>query len=333
MPEFTVALREVVVSSQNHANDFILQAFDPVLWCPVAQAIVHVPDIEVLRSILGGVVETHGDGNLEYEYWLNDDELAAIVAAFDIDIEPRVIRDVDRIVSIFRRSPLFEVPYLVHTGYELPLLLDGRKKLAWIDHRYPPEQFEGEDRFRHWVKEGVLHQEETIFNFDTAHGYRTVYYTPKGEEWRIPAMKMVKTCRWNEHFERLEGMLFGYEDWQNDWWINFIQERGGFGATYFCVVEQTDLDWIEASGFRALPPKQPSLRISRYDADREHDWQGVLAGHNDCAAIVRFTVPGYPVSHIIDHHHGGPWDVPSHQVRELNKHMVGAVKVMARRHT
>jgi hypothetical protein len=49
------------VSSRNHANDFILQAFDPILWCPVAQAIVHVPDIEVLRSILGGVVETRGD--------------------------------------------------------------------------------------------------------------------------------------------------------------------------------------------------------------------------------------------------------------------------------
>ena len=45
---------------------------------------------------------------------------------------------------------------------------------------------------------------------------RTVYYTPKGEEWRIPAYKLVWQAalqsRWNEHFERMQGMLFGYEE-------------------------------------------------------------------------------------------------------------------------
>ena len=31
-------------------------------------------------------------------------------------------------------------------------------------------------------------------------------------------------------FERLEGMLFGYEDWQNDWWLEDIRKRGLSGA-------------------------------------------------------------------------------------------------------
>jgi hypothetical protein len=29
---------------------------------------------------------------------------------------------------------------------------------------------------------------------------------------------------WNETFERLEGMLYGYEDWQIDWWIAHLRE-------------------------------------------------------------------------------------------------------------
>ena len=94
--------------------------------------------------------------------------------------------------------------------------------------------FKGEDRFDHWVAEGVLHREVVDEPFDPPYltsrgqtylGHRTVYYTPKGEEWRIPAWKLIlhaagKSGGWNEYFERLEGMLFGYEDWQNDWWIN-----------------------------------------------------------------------------------------------------------------
>jgi hypothetical protein len=31
---------------------------------------------------------------------------------------------------------------------------------------------------------------------------------------------------WSPDFERLQGMLFGYEDWQNDWWINDLRKRG-----------------------------------------------------------------------------------------------------------
>jgi hypothetical protein len=69
-------------------------------------------------------------------------------------------------------------------------------------------------------------------------GLRTVYYTPKGEEWRIPATKLIwraaEAAGWNEHFERLEGMLFGYEDWQNDWWIEEGLKRGRFAGLALC---------------------------------------------------------------------------------------------------
>jgi hypothetical protein len=52
---------------------------------------------------------------------------------------------------------------------------------------------------------------------------RRVLYALRGEEWRIDAyILMRKTADksgWNEGFERLEGSLLGYLDWQNDFHI------------------------------------------------------------------------------------------------------------------
>ena len=64
-------------------------------------------------------------------------------------------------------------------------------------------------------------------------------------------------------------MLFGYKDWQNDWWINRGIAGGGFGGmSCCCAVTAPGLSWIEAAGFRALPPiDHPTLTILM------HDWE------------------------------------------------------------
>jgi hypothetical protein len=220
------------------AHCFIIEAHDPELWCPVLQARIHVPDMDVLRAILGEAAD--GDPELQHGYDLEDDDLAAIAREFGVAFDHHALSCEDAVVNIHRWHRLYKAPYLIHTGYELPLLLDGRKKLARMSHEYPPAAFPGEHQFEHWVAKGVLHREELVVPFESPikgyDGARTVYYTPKGEEWRIPAMKLIQNAAgkaggWNEYFERLEGMLFGYEDWQNDWWINVGLERRGFGAT------------------------------------------------------------------------------------------------------
>jgi hypothetical protein len=103
---------------------------------------------------------------------------------------------------------------------------------------YPPERHYSEEYFERYVTEGVLHREIAVEPFakpiktkdgQIFRGHRTVYYTLKGEEWRIAAWKMIfaasRKAGWNESFERLAGMLFGYEEWQVDWWIARLQER------------------------------------------------------------------------------------------------------------
>jgi hypothetical protein len=208
---------------------------------------------------------------------------------------------------------------------------------------YPPMRFDGEDRFDHWVAEGLLHREEVLEPFDSpvrGHlGVRTVYYTPKGEEWRIPASKLIweassKAGGWNEYFERLEGMLYGYENWQNDWWIDIGLQGSGFGGpTFCCPVTSAGLAWIEAAGFRALPPVEgAALLVADYDVDMKAELQALILENSDHAAVVRFNVLGRHVREFIELGHGGPWRVQAERIGELNRYLRGPVVIVGRRH-
>jgi hypothetical protein len=308
-------------------NYFIIEASDREQCCAVLQARFHVPDLDVLRAVLGE------DAADDTDFWArnyqleNDAELAAVVAAFDVqfDVSALVGRQIE--TCLYRLRRLSGTPYLVHTGYELPLLLDGRKKLACMYNEYPPNRFEGEDRFDHWVAQGILRREEFLDPFERPikewFGVRTVYYTPKGEEWRIPAFRLVqdafrKSGGWNEYFERLEGMLYGYEDWQNDWWINTGLSGGGFGGIRLCcTVTAAGLGWIEASGYRALPPiDRSTLAITNYDASAEATMRNFMLETSDAVALVVFNVFGGVVGGLLDEPTGPPWHVPAERIPE-----------------
>jgi hypothetical protein len=324
-----------------HSNHFILEAFDCDQWCPIAQTLFHVADIGSLRSILGAASDE--DPELRRSYHLDDEELAALTARFGVGLDRSLLESANLVIRFRRWQRLCEAPYLIHTGYELPLLLDGRKKLARMSDWYPPMTFDGEDRFDHWVAEGLLHREEVLEPFDSpvrgCLGNRTVYYTLKGEEWRIPASKLIweassKAGGWNEYFERLEGMLYGYENWQNDWWIDIGLQGGGFGgATFCCPVTSAGLAWIEAAGFRALPPiESPALVIASYDVDTKAELHALMLENPDHAAVVRFNVLGRHVRKFIEPSHGGPWRVQAERIGELNRHLRGSVMIVGRRH-
>lgn len=321
-----------------HSNRFILEAFDRDLWCPVAQTLFHATDIGTLREILGA---PDGDPELRWRYHLDDEELAALAERFGVELDRALLESANIVMSLHRWHRVFEAPYLIHTGYELPLLLDGRKKLARMSEVYPPMTFNGEHRFDHWVAEGLLHKEENIEPFDTPSGkylgHRTVFYTPKGEEWRIPACRLIweasrKSGGWNEHFERLEGMLLGYEDWQNDWWID-VGLQGIVGPAFCCPVTSAGLAWIKAAGFRALPPvESPALMITHYDVDTKEELHSSMLKNPDHAAVVRFKVRHLREAEaVMDFQHEGLWHVQAERMGELNRHLLGSVVIVARR--
>lgn len=316
-------------------NAFILSAFDREQWCPVLEARFHVDDLAGLAAILG---EQADDPAFERQYTLDERELRAVTERFAVAFDPTSLGERPLDICLERQHRLSRAPYLIHTGYELPLLLDGRKKLARMTHEYPPATFPGEERFDHWVGAGVLHRVEMIEPFaepiQGIDGMRTISYTPIGEEWRIPAMELLFKAAgmsggWNEHFERLEGMLFGYADIENDWWIEAGRREGGVGGIALCcAVDAAGLAWIEAAGRKALPPAtRPTLRLRPYNHEAACD---CLLEDENAACVVGFNVLGKHVAEMLDLSGSGPWNIPSDRIPELNRHIRGALFLVAR---
>ncbi|KQQ24286.1 hypothetical protein ASF53_23085 [Methylobacterium sp. Leaf123] len=317
---------------------FILEALDVELWCPVLVAKFEVACLDDLRAILGEM--SAGDPRLARCYPLDAAEREAIEARFGVGLDLAALGPREVEVRLWRRPPpVREAPYLIHTNFELPLMLEGRKKLAFMYYEYPPHCFPGEDSFDRWVERGILHKEVVLEPFEPNpgsrfDGIRTAYYTPKGEEWRIPAFRQLRAAAepaggWNETFERLEGMLLGYEDWQNDWWI--ASRVGAWaGLALCCTVSAEGLRWIEAAGYRALPPCEGDfLRVTAWRRGDEAELGQQLLSEPEAAALVGFNLPGRAIMDFVDPREGGPWLLPVAHIPHLNGHLLRKVEVLA----
>jgi hypothetical protein len=204
------------------ARQFVLQALDPDTGCAVLEARFRTADLSALRAVLGE--DAGDDPDLRCGYDLSDDQLAAIVQRFGVAFDPA-----GRSTVLAPWQSIREVPYLVHTHFELALMLDGRKPLAVFNDTYPSEWFdELVSRFDPYVADGRFVRR--IVDRPKKRS-REVYIALRGEEWRINAFLLLREVwaksGWNDALERFEGSLLGYEDWQNDWWL---ANRRGLGA-------------------------------------------------------------------------------------------------------
>jgi hypothetical protein len=273
---------------------FILQAYHPEYACPAFETMFAVERLEDLKEVLGP--DTQDDPQLDQKrYHLDGADIAAIRKRFNVAFDASQ----HEVVLFKADEPDKEIPYLVHTGYELPLLLDGRKKLARFHDEYPPHEHGREEQFDRFVAEGLLHKEVDVERFDKPHrrrsgrvieGLRTAWYTPKGEEWRIQAFRLIQKTRigWNDTLERLEGMLYGYEDWQNDWWAEYHQRKlHQYGTSLvYAALTSSELAVVEHSGFRALPALDRSLPvINSFEDDLTDDERRQLG-----STLIRFRV-------------------------------------------
>ena len=281
---------------------FVLRALDPVLGCPVLEAMLRIVDLEMLRPLLGEGASD--DAELRHAYVLSAGELRAITERFGVAF------DADgRECWLARAHSIRDVPYLVHTGYELALMLDDVKPFAKFDAGYPiePGEFTVEALFEQHVRSGLLVKRVVDEPFDPPirsrsgrvfEGQRWVFYARRTEEWRIDAHLLLQRQHehgpWNETLERLEGSLLGYTDEQNDWWIMHRRRNHASASfpdrTAYLAVTAAELTWIRAAGERALPPDGPEAPLAlvmhgyRPEPAALGDW---LAASN-AAAIVRF---------------------------------------------
>jgi len=316
---------------------FILQALDPALRRPILEALFDVASLEDIRVLLGP--QAAGDPELHQLYYPTVDQLRMIIDRFDVPFDPG-----GRPVRLHNLEIRGRLPYLFHSGYELALLLDGTKQFGFVDHFYPPYRHEEEDLFDLHVSHGVLHKEAELEPWDppvykqdgrVCEGFRRVYYTRKDEEWRIAAHRLLWSTRqpWDATHERLWSMVFGYEDWQTDYWIAYNRERSGgwSGIPIYCSVNTEQLEALEAVAFRAFPRVigEPLTFARSDERPTESEAMNLLAP--DGVALVRANIRGRFLLEITREQPGPHFVVPTERHSEFNRNIVGLPELIVRR--
>ncbi|MDN7933307.1 hypothetical protein QZM52_18640 [Burkholderia metallica] len=320
-------------------NSFILSAIDPDLLYPCLQIRFEIDDVEALRRLVDP--DAPEDAELDDWYLLSPIQVADVCEFFAIDFE-HGSRETILAKYVKDRVP---VPYFVHTGYELALMVQGRKPFGFIDFdsEYRPS-VERKARFDEYVARGVLHSQEIIVDAPVRHGRPArrigqILYALKGEEWRIPALEFFRQnlnrqgdgC---ENMERLEGALLGYEPWQNDWWIEHLarSDNGLYGASSIVKVNRAQFDWLVHAGFRALPPFDgPTFILYSSHWIGDDDMKAAMRDDPTIEAFVQFNGGQAHILHAADFRTAGPYEIPATLIPTINRHLLRAVRVLIRR--
>jgi hypothetical protein len=321
---------------KNVRTYFIMSAVDPDLLCPWLQVRFETDDFEALRRF--AELDASKDPELDDAYLLQPATVVAVCGAFGIEFEHG-----SRQAFLYKyNGSQAPIPYLIHGGFELALMVQGRKPFAFIEFDSSmPNSVEHKARFDAYVAQGVLHAQEEISDVEGQPGRRIgqTYYSIKGEEWRIPAFEFIRqniNPQGNgfENLERLRGALLGYERWQNDWWIDHLAKRGvtPHGASFICRVGRTQYEWLVHAGFRALPPFETST-VVLHSSDRLDDeaMKQDLQADLGIEAFVQFNIGLRHIMHAADFRTGGPYEIPSSLIPTINRHLGGTVRIFFHR--
>lgn len=321
-------------------RQFVLTAIDPDYGNPSFEALFVVERPDELRTLLD--LSADQDPGLEMTYRLDSQDVRAVTRQFGIEFASGE-------AYLHPWSAPSEVPYLIHTGYELALMVDGRKQLTRMVEVYPPDKHIDEDRFDRCVATGILHKEVDLEPFSEPHrrkdgsvleGVRTVHYTRLGEEWRIQASRLIHKASaksgWNEHYERLEGMLFGYEDWQNDWWIEDLRRRNTVFGTMlvWMTVDEQALSGIEFSAYRALPRPKGNVRlVFSFEEPLDDRKARGLAHTAEFPTAVKFRAKARGLLELVGASATEKpfYELPPERIADLNRLIVGEIEVDTRR--
>jgi hypothetical protein len=197
---------------------FVIEVYDPETECIASDIGFEVEDVQELLALL----DIEG---FEMYHWydLEADHLTALNRRYGLSLD--ITAPLVRFRSHCDRD---DRPYKLHTCRELAMMLAGTKPLAAFlgPHRPGEEVVEIPERVfaphiasRRFVMRELIEPPPSVGHPPLRH----VLYALPHEAWRIDAYLLLwrtaEKSGWNEGFERMEGSLLGYEDWQNDWHI------------------------------------------------------------------------------------------------------------------
>jgi hypothetical protein len=203
-------------------DSFFLVAVERSTQCISHEVSFEIHSVSELCSVLHWDVQAFRRGEIRE---LDHSEIERLEEHFSIDFDPK-----EMLIQLRPWNRTDALPYKVHTNRELALMIAGSKPLAVFcdPHPVPPEErFAPEQVFEPHVLAGRIVKRIHIVPARQNSrlqrpnlGTRFVLYALPEETWRIEAYllmrKTAEQCGWSEGFERMEGSLLGYEDWQND---------------------------------------------------------------------------------------------------------------------
>ena len=113
----------------------------------------------------------------------------------------------------------------------------------------------------------------------------------------------------------------------------------GAVKTLYRPVGQSELDRIQASGFRAFPPRLPheptfyAVLTEQYATQIARDWNTKDAASDFIGYVLGFAVQEeflsrYPIRSVGDSRHQEYW-ISAAELDQFNQHMVGRIQVLA----
>lgn len=141
------------------STSFILSAIDPDFLYPCLEVRFETDDLDALRRLVDP--DAPEDADLDDYYLLSPTQVAAVCEAFAIAFDHG---SRDGVISKYADTGI-RIPYLIHTGYELALMVQGRKPFGFIEFNSawrPSVVLKA--RFDEYVARGVLHAHEILFD-------------------------------------------------------------------------------------------------------------------------------------------------------------------------
>ena len=201
----------------------IIEEIDPDTNSVLSSAPLELSDVSDIANIID--IDFSGDNAISYVYDLSNDDITKLIEKFTLNGLGSI-----GIGRIRRRVKVDDLPYAVHTGRELLLMLKGDKPMSFFTYRANDDsgtKEETEKAFLPYVSEGLIikheHKMDRRRNDGSYVKVEYLIYTLPTETWRANALVALKEAGarsgWSEGMERMEGTLLGYSDLQNDIFI------------------------------------------------------------------------------------------------------------------
>ena len=188
------------------------------------------------------------------------------------------------------------LPYRIHGGRELDLMLKGRKPLSVFSHVEAASDLSIflSEYFEPLVGRGEL--VSARLDGDGSAAPTSMFALPN-EAWRFEAYRLMadtaRATNWNDALERIEGSLLGYTLEQNNQWISYRKRNGyrwGYQTAYR-LLPDTEIDFVRKTGRKAFRFDDGPIRLYVPHASHDQSATGAALTQFRCTTLARFYFP------------------------------------------